>query len=108
LAQALERSAQWEDLSRNRLEGWSAAFFCYGGTSSRNPRFCGSEGRREQMARYSKSASGDVKGAMERRKAGTLKTGKSGKTVKSKKQAIAIGLSEARAKGKKVPSKKSA
>ena len=45
---------------------------------------------------------------MERRKSGTLKSGKSGKTVKSKKQAIAIGLSEARAKGKKVPSKKSA
>jgi hypothetical protein len=60
------------------------------------------------MARYSKSASRDVKGAMERRKAGTLKSGKTGKTVKSKKQAIAIGLSEARAKGKKVPSKKSA
>ncbi len=60
------------------------------------------------MARYSKSASDDVKGAMERRKSGTLKSGKSGKTVKSKKQAIAIGLSEARAKGKKVPSKKSA
>jgi hypothetical protein len=106
LAQALERSAQCEELLRNRLEGWSAAFFCYGGTSSRNPRFCGSERRREKMARYSKSASGDVKGAMERRKAGTLKSGKSGKTVKSKKQAIAIGLSEARAKGKKVPSKK--
>src|ERR1700722_18570373 len=105
---------------------WSAAFFCSGdrsgrismqagdrrsllyGTSSKNPRFCGSERRREQMARYSKSASGDVKGAMERRKAGTLKSGKSGKTVKSKKQAIAIGLSEARAKGQKVPSKKSA
>jgi hypothetical protein len=78
------------------------------GTSSRNPRFCGSERRREKMARYSKSASGDVKGAMERRKAETLKSGKSGKTVKSKKQAIAIGLSEARAKGKKVPSKRSA
>jgi hypothetical protein len=45
---------------------------------------------------------------MKRRKTGTLKSGKSGKTVKSKKQAIAIGLSEARAKGKKVPSKKSA
>ena len=60
------------------------------------------------MARYSKSASRDVKGAMERRKAGTLKSGKTGETVKSKKQAIAIGLSEARAKGKKVPSKKSA
>lgn len=59
------------------------------------------------MAQYSKSASKDVKGAMERRKAGTLKSGKSGKTVKSKKQAIAIGLSEARAKGKKIPSKKS-
>jgi Family of unknown function (DUF6496) len=57
------------------------------------------------MARYSKSASGDVKAAMERRKAGTLKSGRSGKTVKSKKQAIAIGLSEARAKGKKVPKK---
>jgi Family of unknown function (DUF6496) len=60
------------------------------------------------MAEYSKSASGDVKRVMKRRKAGTLKSGKSGKTVKSKKQAIAIGLSEARAKGKKVPSKKSA
>jgi hypothetical protein len=45
---------------------------------------------------------------MKRRKAGTLKSGRSGKTVKSKKQAIAIGLSEARAKGKKAPRKKSA
>jgi hypothetical protein len=45
---------------------------------------------------------------MERRNAGTLKSGRSGKTVKIKKQAIAIGLSEARAKGKKVPKKKSA
>jgi hypothetical protein len=60
------------------------------------------------MARYSKSASGDVKRAIKRRKTGSLKSGRSGKTVKSKKQAIAIGLSEARAKGKKVPSKKSA
>jgi hypothetical protein len=59
--------------------------------------------RREPMARYSKSASNDVRGAMELRKAGTLKSGKSGKTVKSKKKAIAIGLSEVRAKGKKVP-----
>jgi Family of unknown function (DUF6496) len=60
------------------------------------------------MVRYSRSASTDVKRAMKRRKAGTLKSGRSGKTVKSKKQAIAIGLSEARAKGKKVPRKKSA
>lgn len=58
------------------------------------------------MPRYAKSASADVKRAMERRKAGTLKSGKSGKPVKSKKQAIAIGLSEARAKGKKIPKKK--
>ena len=60
------------------------------------------------MPRYARSASRDVKRAMERRKAGTLKSGKSGKTLKSKKQAIAIGLSEARAKGRKVPKKKSA
>jgi hypothetical protein len=60
------------------------------------------------MARYSRSASTDVKRAMKRRKAGTLKSGRSGETVKSKRQAIAIGLSEARAKGKKVPRKKSA
>jgi Family of unknown function (DUF6496) len=60
------------------------------------------------MARYSKSAPKDVGGAMKRRKAGTLKSGGSGKTVKSKKLAIAIGLSEARAKGKKVPARKSA
>jgi hypothetical protein len=55
--------------------------------------------------KYSKSASNDVKRAMHKRKAGTLKSGKSGKTVKSRKQAIAIGLSEAREKGKKVPRK---
>jgi hypothetical protein len=47
-----------------------------------------------------------VKGAMRRRKRGTLKSGRSGKTVKSRKQAIAIGLSEARRKGKKVPKRK--
>jgi hypothetical protein len=58
------------------------------------------------MAKESKSAQGDVKRAMHKRKAGTLKSGRTGKTVKSKKQAIAIGLSEARAKGKKVPAKK--
>lgn len=58
------------------------------------------------MAKESKSARKDVKSAMHRRKKGTLKSGRSGKTVKSKKQAIAIGLSEARAKGKKVPKRK--
>lgn len=56
--------------------------------------------------RYSPAASKDVKSAMRRRKRGTLKSGGSGKTVKSKKQAIAIGLSEARKKGKKVPKKR--
>ena len=59
------------------------------------------------MARYSKTASADVERVMKKRKAGTLKSGGSGKKVKSRKQAIAIGLSEARAEGKKVPKKKS-
>src|SRR3954449_13487349 len=60
------------------------------------------------MARkYSRSASKDVEGAMRKREKGTLKSGGSGKTVKSRKQAIAIGLSEARQKGKKVPARKS-
>ena len=58
------------------------------------------------MARkYSKRASADVERAMKKRKAGTLKSGRSGKKVTSRKQAIAIGLSEARAEGKKVPKK---
>jgi Family of unknown function (DUF6496) len=60
------------------------------------------------MAKESKSAQKDVESAMHKRKEGALKSGKNGKTVKSKKQAIAIGLSEARAKGKKVPKKKAA
>ena len=55
------------------------------------------------MARYSKGAAKTVKSAMRRRKKGTLKSGRSGKKVTSRKQAIAIGLSEARKKGAKVP-----
>ena len=56
------------------------------------------------MARkYSKKASAKVERAMKKRKAGTLKSGRSGKKVTSRKQAIAIGLSEARAAGQKVP-----
>jgi len=59
------------------------------------------------MARkYSKGASKKVKRAMDKRKRGTLKSGRSGKKVKSRKQAIAIGLSEARREGKKVPKKR--
>jgi hypothetical protein len=58
------------------------------------------------MARkYSRKASAKVGRAMKKRKAGTLKSGRSGKKVKSRKQAIAIGLSEARAEGQKVPRK---
>jgi len=61
------------------------------------------------MARkYSKGAAKKVARAMHKRKKGTLKSGRSGKTVKSRKQAIAIGLSEARKEGKKVPARKSA
>lgn len=59
------------------------------------------------MARYGKKASQKVEKAMHERKKGTLKSGKSGKKVKSRKQAIAIGLSEARRAGGKVPKKKS-
>jgi hypothetical protein len=57
--------------------------------------------------RYSKSASKDVERAVKKKKKGTLRSGPGGKggKVKSRKQAIAIGLSEARAKGKKVPKK---
>jgi hypothetical protein len=58
------------------------------------------------MAKYGKSASKAVKSAMHRRKEGTLESGSGGK-VKSRKQAIAIGLSEAREKGAKVPRKSS-
>lgn len=63
--------------------------------------------KKSSRRKYSESASKDVESAMRRRKKGTLKSG-SGQKVKSKKQAIAIGLSEARSKGKKVPRKKSA
>ena len=59
--------------------------------------------------RYSRSASKDVERAMRKRKRGALKSGKGGRggRVKSRKQAIAIGLSEARKKGKKVPKRRS-
>ncbi|MFY9687469.1 MAG: DUF6496 domain-containing protein [Pseudolabrys sp.] len=59
------------------------------------------------MARkYSRSASRDVERVMKKRRKGSLRSGRSGKKVKSRKQAIAIGLSEARQKGKKVPRRK--
>ncbi len=57
------------------------------------------------MAKYGRSASKNVESAMRRKKKGTLKSGRSGKRVTSRKQAIAIGLSEAREKGAKVPRK---
>ena len=57
--------------------------------------------------KYSSKASADVERVMKKRKAGTLKSGRSGRKVTSRKQAIAIGLSEARAEGKKVPKKAS-
>jgi hypothetical protein len=59
------------------------------------------------MAKYGKKAQDTVESAMHRRKKGTLKSS-SGQKVKSRKQAIAIGLSEARAKGAKVPARKRA
>ena len=59
------------------------------------------------MAKYGKKASEEVEKAVREQKKGKLKSGKSGKKVKSRKQAIAIGLSKARKKGAKVPKKKS-
>ena len=58
------------------------------------------------MAKYGKKAGEKVERAMRERKRGTLKSGRSGKKVKSRKQAIAIGLSEARRAGGKVPRKR--
>jgi len=66
--------------------------------------------RKSSRRRYGKAAGETVASAMRRRKRGSLRSGKSGKggKVKSRKQAIAIGLSEARRKGAKVPKKKAA
>jgi Family of unknown function (DUF6496) len=75
------------------------------------PRKKKSSGRkRSSRRRYSKGASKTVESAMRRRKRGTLRSGRGGKggRVKSRKQAIAIGLSEARKKGARVPRKKAA
>jgi len=58
------------------------------------------------MRKYSKGSQNTVEEEMHKFKRGQLKSGRSGKTVKSRKQAIAIGLSEARQKGEKVPQKK--
>jgi hypothetical protein len=60
------------------------------------------------MAKYGKKAQSKVKRAMHERKRGTLTSGRSGKRVTSRKQAIAIGLSEARREGGKVPRKRKA
>ncbi len=62
----------------------------------------------EMARKYSKGTQKKVEKVMRERKAGTLRSGSSGKKVTSRKQAIAIGLSEARREGKKVPKKKAA
>jgi hypothetical protein len=62
----------------------------------------------KMMAKYGKKAQSKVKKVMDERKKGSLRSGSSGKKVKSRKQAIAIGLSEARREGGKVPARKSA
>lgn len=59
------------------------------------------------MAKYGRKAQSKVRRAMEERKHGTLRSGRSGRRVTSRKQAIAIGLSEARKAGAKVPPKRS-
>jgi len=73
-----------------------------------HPKDKNSRNRGEATARYGKAVGKSVKSAMRRKKSGTLRSGKGGKggRVTSRKQAIAIGLSEARQKGAKVPAKK--
>ena len=70
---------------------------------AKSQRSSGSRGTSRRGRKYSPSASMDVERTMHERKRGTLKSGRSGKKVTSRKQAIAIGLSEARQKGKRVP-----
>jgi hypothetical protein len=79
-------------------------------SKSSSRRRSSSSGKKKSSSRrkYSPSVGSDVKREMHQYKRGKLKSGRSGKTVKSRKQAIAIGLSEARRKGKKVPQKKAA
>jgi hypothetical protein len=89
-----ERAPQDDDGLRRRVEPSSFAKIIF-------PQ----PGEANMARRYSKKASAKVGRAMKKRKAGTLKSGRSGRKVKSRKQAIAIGLSEARAEGKKVPKK---
>ena len=72
-------------------------------TKARGITFSVNQGKTNPMAKYSKGAQKKVERSMHEMKRGKLKSGRSGKTVKSRKQAIAIGLSEAREKGAKVP-----
>src|SRR6476469_9284306 len=95
------------------LSGAQLIFFCTlltieGGTMATRKR--SSSKKKSSGRKYGKAAGKSVESAMRRKKKGTLKSGKGGKggTVKSRKQAIAIGLSEAREKGAKVPRKKKA
>jgi Family of unknown function (DUF6496) len=99
-------------LARSRLQSYGgqltsapiAALFLVGTIFDGEDYFLAT-GRSVMARKYSKKASADVERVMKKRKAGTLTSGRSGKKVTSRKQAIAIGLSEARAEGKKVPKK---
>jgi hypothetical protein len=77
-------------------------------TSGTAQRLMGNSKTHSIMATYSKGAGDKVERAMKEKQEGSLKSGRSGKKVTSRKQAIAIGLSEARKEGAKVPKKKSA
>jgi hypothetical protein len=80
--------------------------FSFHSNSVINFKYPAAKGKKVKMAKYGKKAQKKVEKTMHERKEGTLKSG-SGKKVTSKKQAIAIGLSEARKAGGKVPKKKS-
>jgi GDP-D-mannose dehydratase len=94
-----------ERRGRAKAQDEDGGEFPESGTISSREDYVPATGRIIMARKYSKKASSKVERAMKKRNAGTLKSGRSGKKVKSRKQAIAIGLSEARAAGAKVPKK---
>jgi hypothetical protein len=97
---SLDRHPSWSGVPQLDGEIWKS------GTRQVPVDLSPTKQERDMARKYSKGSARKVERAMKKRKAGTLKSGRSGKKVKSRKQAIAIGLSEARKEGKKVPKKK--
>src|SRR5687768_9858995 len=110
MIEAVHPCMMMRGVERQNISGIALAAACDDrGTATRSAGGDMATKKKSGGRKKSRGASKDVESAMRRRKRGTLKRGKGGRggTVKSRKQAIAIGLSEARKKGKKVPRKRS-